>query len=77
MRENLDVQKSIGFPQTLADQIEEAAAKLNTNFSEIVRECVISDLPKLIDRETKKRTRTRKPEKPVKETTINVNKWLK
>ncbi len=30
-----------------------AIKRLNTNFSEIVRECVINDLPKLIDRETK------------------------
>ena len=53
MRERFEVQKSIGFTEDLADKIETAAEKLNTNFSEIVRECVINDLPKLIDRETK------------------------
>ena len=60
MREKLDVQKSIGFPQTLADQIEEAAEKLDTTFSEIVRECVLTNLPRLIEREKKKRTRRKR-----------------
>ena len=60
MREKLEVQKSIGFPQSLVDDIEKAAAKLNTNFSEIVRGCVISDLPRLIEREKKKRTRRKR-----------------
>ena len=77
MREKLEVQKSIGFPQSLVDEIEKAATKLNTNFSEIVRECVINDLPKLIEREKKKRTRTRKPEKPVKGKGMDVSQWLK
>ena len=77
MREKLDVQKSIGFPQTLADQIEEAAKTLDTTFSEIVRECVINDLPRLINREKKKRTRTKKPEKTVRKTAMDVSKWLK
>ena len=42
MRERFEVQKSIGFTEDLADKIETAAEKLNTNFSEIVRECVIN-----------------------------------
>ena len=53
MHQRYEVQKSIGFTEDLADKIETAAEKLETNFSAIVRECVINDLPKLIDRETK------------------------
>ena len=55
MRQKYEVQKSIGFTEDLVDKIETAAEKLNSNFSEIVRECVINDLPKLIDRETRAR----------------------
>ena len=55
MRQKYEVQKSIGFTEDLVDKIETVAEKLNSNFSEIVRECVINDLPKLIDRETKAR----------------------
>ena len=79
MREKLAVQKSIGFPQELADEIEQAAETLNTNFSVIVRECVTKDLPKLIEREKKKRTRRRQPSSNTQreKSAINVGKWLK
>ena len=54
MRERMTVQRSLSFPESLADKIQEEAKRLNTTFSEIVRECVINDLPRLRERERKR-----------------------
>ena len=55
MRERLSVQKAISFSETIQDE----ADRLNVSFSEIVRECVTSDLPRLKDR-FRKRFRKRR-----------------
>ena len=45
MREQMTVQRSLSFPESSADKIQEEAERLNTTFSEIVRECVINVCP--------------------------------
>ena len=59
MRERLTIQKAIGFPESLAEKVEAEAKRLNASFSEIVRECVEKELPRLKERE-RKRILTRK-----------------
>ena len=54
MRERLNVKRSLSFPESLADKIQVEADRLNVAFSEIVRECVINDLPRLRERERKR-----------------------
>ena len=54
MRERLNVKRSLSFPESLADKIQVEADRLNVPFSEIVRECVINDLPRLRERERKR-----------------------
>ena len=54
MRERLNVKRSLSFPESLADKIQVEADRLDVTFSEIVRECVINDLPKLRERERKR-----------------------
>ena len=55
MRDRASVQKCIYFTANMADEITTAAKNLDVPFTEIVRECVSSDLPRLIERETKRR----------------------
>ena len=57
MREKFTVKQSIGFTETLAEKIQAASDKLSWTFSDIVRECVSRELPRLIDRETKRTKR--------------------
>lgn len=57
MRERYTVKQSIGFTETLAGKIQDAAAKLGWTFSDIVRECTQRELPRLIDRESKRTKR--------------------
>lgn len=64
MRERLNVKRSLSFPESLADKIQVEADRLNVPFAEIVRECVINDLPRLRERERKrikKRNQALKP----------------
>ena len=55
MREKAKIQTSIYFTEGMHEKIKDAAKRFDVPVSEIVRECVRNDLPKLIDRETKKR----------------------
>lgn len=55
MRERASVQKCIYFTENMVDEITTAAKQLDVPFTEIVRECVSNDLPKLIEREAKRR----------------------
>ena len=57
MRERYTVKQSIGFTETWAEKIQDASDKLSWTFSDIVRECVARELPRLIDRETKRTKR--------------------
>ena len=55
MRDRASVQKCIYFTEDMVDEITTAAKQLKVPFTEIVRECVSNDLPKLIEREIKRR----------------------
>ena len=50
MRERLSVQKAISFSESMTEKIQAEADRLDVSFSEIVRECIKSDLPRLKDR---------------------------
>ena len=50
MRERLNVQKSISFTENMVEKIVEESQRLDVSFTEIVRECVEVELPKLKDR---------------------------
>lgn len=58
MRQCLAIQKAISFSGEIAEKIQVEAERLNVSFSEIVRECVINDLPRLRER---KRIKKRNP----------------
>lgn len=60
MRQRLAIQKAISFSEEIAEKIQVEAERLNVSFSEIVRECVINDLPRLRERE-RKRIKKRNP----------------
>lgn len=62
MRERYNFKHSIGFTETLGRKIQDTADKLSWNFSDVVRECVELELPRLIDRETKRIKRRTKQE---------------
>jgi len=46
--------------ETMHEKIKDTAKRFNVSISEIVRECITNDLPKLIDRETKRTKRRTK-----------------
>ena len=50
MRGRLSVQKAISFTESMTEKIQAEADRLGVSFSEIVQECVTSDLPRLKDR---------------------------
>lgn len=54
MRERLAIQKAISFPERLAEKIQDEADRLDVSFSEIVRDCVLNDLPRLKERNRKR-----------------------
>ena len=57
MRERYTLKQSIGFTDTLGKKIQDASDKLSWSFSDIVRECVEKELPRLVERETKRTKR--------------------
>ncbi len=61
MRERLSVQKAISFTESMTEQIQAEADRLGVSFSEIVRECVASDLPRLKDRFRKRFSKRKNP----------------
>ena len=65
MRERLSVQKAISFTETMTDKIQTEADWLGVSFSEIVRECVTSDLPRRKDRFRKQFSKHNNPRNAV------------
>jgi len=60
LRERNDFQACIYMTETMHEKIKDTAKRFNVSISEIVRECITNDLPKLIDRETKRTKRRTK-----------------
>lgn len=50
MRERFSVGKQINFTESMTEKITAEADRLNVSFSDIVRECVENDLPRLRER---------------------------
>ena len=55
LKENLDHEIATSFTAKDAQRIEDAANRFNVSRAEIIRTCVLTELPRLIDRETKRR----------------------
>ena len=51
------VSRSVVFPVELYDHLSDAAERLGTTVSEVIRECCTNDLLKLIKRENNRQTR--------------------
>lgn len=60
MRDRLKVQRTLYFTEKMAEDVQRLADELNVAFPEIIRECVERDLPKLRDRERKRRKARKK-----------------
>ena len=54
MRERLTKQASVYLPESLSEKIKAEAKRLGVSFSEIVRDCVENDLPRLRERNRKR-----------------------
>ena len=59
MRERLNVSKTLSRSEKMAEDLQRVATSLKVSFAEVVRECIENDLPKLKERQ-RKRKRTRK-----------------
>ena len=59
MRERLHVSKTVSMSDKMAEDVQRIASALNVSFADVVQECIENDLPKLKERE-RKRKRTRK-----------------
>ena len=59
MRERLNVSKTLSMSEKMADDVQRIATALKVSFADVVRECIENDLPKLKERE-RKRKRSRK-----------------
>lgn len=59
MRERLNVSKTLSMSEKMAEDVQRVATSLKVSFADVVRECIENDLPKLKERE-RKRKRTRK-----------------
>ena len=55
LKENLSREIATSFLEKDAQRIEDAANQLGTSRAEIIRVCVLTELPRLIDREKKRR----------------------
>ncbi len=54
-RDRLTVDIFSSFTEKDAEKIKEAAKRLNVSRSELIRVCVLNELPKLLERENKRR----------------------
>ena len=54
-RDRLSVDIFSSFTEKDAEKINDAAKRLGVSRSELIRVCVLNELPKLIERETKRR----------------------
>lgn len=59
LKENLTTQVCTSFTDRDIDRLNDAAKRLNVSRAELIRVCVLNDLPKLLDRETKRTLRRR------------------
>lgn len=59
MRERLNVSKTLSMSEKMANDVQRVATALQVSFADVVRECIENDLPKLKERE-RKRKRSRK-----------------
>lgn len=64
MRIRNDHQLYVGVTETLAEKIQKAAEDYEVSGSEIIRECIEKELPRLIDRENKRKDAREKSDKP-------------
>ena len=55
VRDRLDASISVAFSEKDANKLKEISKRLDTSVAEVIRLCVQNDLPKLLDRETKRR----------------------
>ena len=59
-REKLDYQVHTSLTEKERDKLNDAAKRLGLSRSELIRLCVLNELPKMLDRESK-RTKRRTP----------------
>ena len=59
-REKLDYQVHTSLTEKERDRLNDAAKRLGLSRSELIRLCVLNELPKMLDRESK-RTKRRTP----------------
>ena len=59
-REKLDYQVHTSLTEKERDKLNDAAKRLGLSRSELIRICTLNELPKMLDRESK-RTKRRKP----------------
>ena len=59
MRERLNVSKTLSMSEKMAEDVQRVATSLKVSFADVVWECIENDLPKLKERE-RKRKRSRK-----------------
>lgn len=55
MRERNDSQFTMYISENLHEKLREVSKRFRVPMTEIVRECITNDLPKLIDRENKRK----------------------
>ena len=56
-REKLSYQVHTSLTEKERDRLNDAAIRLNLSRSELIRLCVLNELPKMLDRESKRRQR--------------------
>ena len=56
-RENLTCQVHTSLTEKERDRLNDAAKRLRLSRSEVIRLCILNDLPKMLDRETKRKKR--------------------
>ena len=54
MRERLTTQICVYLPESLAEKVKAESNRLGVSFSEIVRDCIENDLPRLRERNRKR-----------------------
>jgi len=55
MRERNTSQFTMYIPESLHERLREVSERFKVPMTEIARECITNDLPKLVDRENKRR----------------------
>ena len=59
MRERLRISKTLSMSEKMAEDVQRVATSLKVSFADVVRDCIENDLPRLKERE-RKRKRSRK-----------------